>query len=492
MIIKVASCDSQGEVYIGEDAVYRVIPSTHAGNVIEILGIIGDGIKGIIETSVCAEGAVPTEINPQPGSVTLRHRKIARISYPHEWCAKMLQDAAFFHLELSEMLLKKDLVLKDAHPWNILFDKGLPVFVDFTSIVTYQDLFSEEYLESNKLYFDAPFAQRLSMLVHEIFTRMFKPYFSNPLLFYAYGERERVRPRIENTTLNASTSTIDPRECIPKFRICRSAIRKMLLLLTAKSAERHISTKLREAFDIKRFFSDMREYVQNLSVSLGESAYSAYYKQKGEDQDFVYSEEWNAKQKSVHSALSSPNILSVLDVACNTGWFALMAEKLGKSVIAFDIDEGCIEALYGEVKHSQLNVLPLVMNFTHLTCDRYSIYDGNKVLISAKERLRSDSVIALGIVHHLVLGLGLSFDEVLDSLVDLCEKQLVIEFIAPDDAMIQQEPSFFQAYFKDKSIIHNYSMQSFIERIEARNFNVTLLDSHPLTRKILVCNRQTK
>jgi SAM-dependent methyltransferase len=234
----------------------------------------------------------------------------------------------------------------------------------------------------------------------------------------------------------------------------------------------------------------MHDYIRNFPVAIGGSAYSAYYQQKGEDQDWVYSDSWNTKQKSVHEALSSPEIHSVLDVACNTGWFACMAEKLGKSVVAFDIDEGCIETLYSRVRQSHLNVLPLVMNFTQLTQDRYSIHDGNKVLINARQRLRSDSVIALGIIHHLVLGLGLTFDLVLDSLTALCGKQLVIEFVDPDDAMIRDEPSFFPAYFKNRDLLSDYNMHTLIGLLEARGFDVRVGASYPETRKMLVCNRR--
>jgi SAM-dependent methyltransferase len=236
----------------------------------------------------------------------------------------------------------------------------------------------------------------------------------------------------------------------------------------------------------------MRQLVQSLRTTLGGSAYATYYQQKGEEQDLVYSNDWNAKQKSVHRALSQPNIRTVLDVACNTGWFALMAEKLGKEVVAFDIDEGCVEALYSQVSQSGLNILPLVMSFSALTPDRYSIHDGRKVLINATDRLRSDSVLALGIIHHLVLGLGLSFDEVLDTLISLCNKQLVIEFVEPHDPMIQGEPSFFPAFYKNNSLLLNYDRQSLISRIESRGFQVITHASHPSSRAILICDRYTQ
>lgn len=491
MMLEMASCDSQGSVYIGESTVYRLVVAEHAEQVREVLKIVGNGIDGVIETAVCDDDDLPAELKGQD-ALTLRHLKVAYVSYPHEWCATMLRDAAIFHLTLAEQLLAKGLALKDAHPWNILFDRGRPVFIDFTSIVTEQGLFAEDYLESNRRHRDTPATKRMGILVREIFARMYQPYFLNPLTFYACGERDRVRHRIEDTTLNAATTTIGLRECLPKRRIGRSTLKKAARFIKIRRSESGLYAKLDGASDLGAFYAEMRRHVQSLPIAIGASAYSAYYSAKGEDQDRSYSDAWNAKQKSVHDALNSPEIASVLDVACNTGWFALMAEKLGKSVVAFDIDEGCIETLYTHVRDARLNVLPLVMNFTQLTQDRYSIHDGNKVLINAVERLRSDSVIALGIIHHLALGLGLSFDEILDSLIALCEKQLVIEFVDPDDAMIQNEPKFFPAYHKNRNLLAGYDMRTLIAKIEARRFEVSVRPSHPETRKMLVCNRQTQ
>ena len=490
MMLKVASCDSQGSVYIGDSAVYRPVVAAHAVNVEEVLKIVGAGIDGVIETTVCTDNSLPAELKGK-GAITLRHRKVAYVSYPHEWCATMLQDAAVFHLTLSDQLLSKGLALKDAHPWNILFDCGSPVFVDFTSIVTERGLFEEGYLEANRQFRDAQNNSRATMLVREIFDRMFRPYFLNPLLFYACGERDRVRSRIENTTLNAATDSIARSECLPRRLTRRSTAKKIICFLKAYFSEKRAESKLSNSPEsLTSFYAHMRRHVQSLPVAFGSSAYSSYYRDKGEDQGFSYSEQWNSKQKTVHEALDSSNIRSVLDVACNTGWFSLMAEKLGKSVVAFDFDEGCIEALYAEVQRLRLNVLPLVMNFTQLTRDRYSIHDGNKVLISASQRLRSDAVIALGIIHHLVLGLGMRLEEVLDSMIDLCAQRLVVEFVDPDDAMIKNEPSFFPAYFKNPKLINDYNMQALVALIEARGFDVSMRASHPDTRQILVCDRR--
>lgn len=489
-MLKVASCDSQGAVCIADGAVYRLVDRSHADSVLSVIKSINSaGIEGIVQTEVCADGEVPGIVDAAPDALVLRHKKITHISYPHEWCAPMLKDAALFHLDLSMQLYGQGLFLKDAHPWNILFERGRPVFVDFTSIVSKESLFKEEYLESNKLSGGESSETRLARVFKEIFDRMYLPYFINPLRAYAFGQRPLVRKEIENTTLNSSTSTISIRGCRPALRLRLSTITKIFGLLGSSIKINKILRRLSEHKDIAGFHQEMHRYVTNLKVSVGASAYSAYYKLKGEDHDWAYSEEWNAKQKSVYNALNTPGVDTVLDVACNTGWFAVMAAKMGKQVVAFDIDEACVETLYSQVKNEQLDVLPLVMNFTELTTDRFSIHDGKKVLINASERLRSDSVIALGIIHHLVLGLGLTFEEVLDRLLPLCEKQLIIEFVDGSDAMIQNEPSFFTAYYRNKELLSGYELGRLIALCEERGFEVRCEKSHPETRTIMVCRK---
>lgn len=491
-IVETASCDSQGTVYISSDAVYRVIDPKHERSVIDILKAIESAqMDCIVPTEICTDKPPLVDNRYSPGGMVLKHKRIAYISYPHEWCAPMLQDAALFHLDLSVELSGQGLFLKDAHPWNILLEKGRPVFVDFTSIVTKDDLFEEAYLESNSRHHADTEEDRLARVVREIFDRMYLPYFVTPLAGYAFGRRARIRKAIENTTLNASTSVISLWQSLPTLRPRLSTVVKSLRLLMLHLRTRRIMRRLIENNDPLAFYQEMRRHVKSIGAGVGKSDYMIYYKLKGEDHDWTYSEKWNAKQKNVYNALDNPAINTVVDVACNTGWYAVLAAKLGKQVVAFDIDEACIEVLYDRVKSEQLNIMPLVLNFTELTQDRYSIHDEKRVLINANQRLRSDSVIALGIIHHLTLGMGLGFDELLDKLTPLCEKQLIVEFVDAEDAMIQNEPDFFPACFRNRSLLDEYKLQNLIEMINSRGFEVCCKDSYPSTRTILVCNRRS-
>ena len=189
---KISSCDNQGTVFIGENSVYRTIAANHVDSVLVILNKLNNKVNGIIETSICEDENINTKLTNNDGLV-LQHQKISPISYPHEWCALMLKDVALFQLNLSTTLHNKGLYLKDAHPWNFLFKKGSPVFVDFTSIVNDQTLLGEDFLDTNASAKEDNIDDHISMCIQEIHQRMFKPYFFNPLLSYIAKDSLNVR-----------------------------------------------------------------------------------------------------------------------------------------------------------------------------------------------------------------------------------------------------------------------------------------------------------
>jgi hypothetical protein len=73
--------------------------------------------------------------NDSEKSFTLKHRKISPVNYVYEWPAIMLQDAARLTLEICIKILDEGYILKDATPWNVVYDSGKPYFVDFASIM---------------------------------------------------------------------------------------------------------------------------------------------------------------------------------------------------------------------------------------------------------------------------------------------------------------------------------------------------------------------
>lgn len=455
-LTEMASGEEGCRLYFDSKHVYRVFNSEQALFYAELFAKLLPEVQQKMVGSKLSPTKFST-IENEDQSVFI-HDKIAFISYPHEWCASMLKDAALFHLSLQRSLLKQNLYLKDAHPWNILFDKGHFKFVDLLSIVE-QDEFKY------------------------IVNTMFIPYFIKPLLGYAFGKREWVKKRLEATTLNAATDTMSYRDCLPAKKLSKRNILNVIELLRKGSA---INVLNKANAPLAETIENLNRYVEKISVKIEDSPYKAYYSQKNELIEHVYSQNWCDKQKTVHQLLSDNHIETVLDVACNTGWYSILAAKLGKKVVALDVDEACVEELYGQVKQHSYDILPLWASFTDLTQDRFSIETGKRVLINFAQRVQCDAVLVLAVIHHLVLGQGMSFENVFQLLSRLTAKKLIIEFVSLEDDKIVDYPEFFSAYAKEKSQFGFYNLPEFLKAAKPYFQRHEIHPSHPKTRTMVV------
>ncbi|MGE3319767.1 MAG: hypothetical protein AB7I18_10790 [Candidatus Berkiella sp.] len=450
-------------IFFDKHYFYRLLPRSQADFFLDLLHKLTPHVKAKVV------GAKPLEhdvgIDKNADQAILAHEKIRFISYPHEWCASMLKDAALFQLKLQQELLVDGLFLKDAHPWNILFANGEFKFVDLPSIITQQTIAS----------------------FNQMMKSMFIPYFIMPLLGYAYGKRHWAKKRLEVTTLNAATDVITMRDCLPARKMSMKRLGDAVKLVKKTSQAKHLLS--RQQGDIQGSLHSLQQLVESIDVNLGNSDYKNYYSQKGELNPHVYHDSWNAKQKNVYHAISDENIHTVLDMACNTGWYSIMAHKMGKNVVAVDYDEACIEELYNQVKENGYSILPIWSSFTDLTSDRYSVSSGKRVLINFAERIKCDAVIALGFVHHLALGMGLTFADIVEKLSACTTHKLIVEFVELNDEMIVKHADFFPAFHQNNQQAENYNLEAFIKAAMAHFTKFEVLSSYPVTRKIVVFKR---
>ncbi|MCK4786469.1 MAG: class I SAM-dependent methyltransferase [Desulfobacteraceae bacterium] len=483
---EVYSGDQQGKIIIGDNNVFRIIHKNEEANVRKILDLIGEDLENlqIVDTKIVADKNILKQLNASEDQLVLEHRRISSITYPHEWPPSMLQDAALFQLKLSAALLSKGLYLKDAHPLNILFESGKPVLVDFTSIVTKEALFNERYLKGNSKYNNEPENIRISVLILEIYKRMFLPYFYIPLCAYAFGNKKSVGTIIHETTLNTSKRATALTSAINEYELNSPQVADNLRQVE-KIFENFVSD-----LDANRLFDSLYRLIQELPIASRKSGYTNYYEKKGENQDYTQMEDFNEKQKTVFEALNQESIRTVLDIGANTGWYSLMAEHMGKEVTAVDIDTACVERLYDKVKLGNLNIQPVVADFTKISSQRLSIYDDKPVMLDGFDRLGCDSVLVLALLHHLVLGAGMTFDEIFSKISLLTKKQLVLEYISIDDSLIQNEPDFFPAYYRNPNGFGFYNLDNLLRTLKKFYSDVEVKWSTKDTRMILVCRKR--
>ena len=79
--------------------------------------------------------ALPAEVADlvHSGSIFVEQEPIWFPSYPYEWPPEMLRAAGQTTLRLARQALKAGFALKDATPYNIMFDGPCPVFIDLLS-----------------------------------------------------------------------------------------------------------------------------------------------------------------------------------------------------------------------------------------------------------------------------------------------------------------------------------------------------------------------
>lgn len=489
--------DTRGEVFVYEDRIFRGIYKGNGSLYRNILDIC-------IKNDLFRCGIVPTRLaekDPFPArnyDLVLEHERVPFITYPHEWPTEMLKDAAIFHLGLSQKLADHSMIIKDFHPWNILFDGARPVFVDFPAIIFPNNLLEEDWLEPVGFKVGA-FWRSLwdtyTKYFYQLYIRMFIPYFLTPLKGYEAGLYKSTRHYIFTNTMNAekvSGTSVEPG---------MSFYRRLLDDLESLS----LKWALRDYGKTKsKFIRHLEKQIEALNVSSGTSGYLEYYKQKGEDFPFEPCLAWEEKQKAVYESIIGLKPETVLDVGSNTGWFSILAAKMGCRVVALDNDESSVNSLYQTARNENLNILPLVMDFLKLTPDIFpvnnpdtremsdieTLYDGKRpLLISAKERLKCDMVIALAIVHHLALGHNLNFGEICEKFSVLSKKYLILEYVGKEDKLIVDEPTFFPAYNKNPAGFEWYNVDNLLKELEKHFKKISIRSSHPDSRKFLVCEK---
>jgi len=489
--VPLRSFDVQGQVFLEPNRVLRGIFPGEGDRCRRVLETVtrNDLFRlGIVRTAVAEYANLPGG----PYDLVLEHERVPTLSYPHEWSASMLKDAALFHLGLFMGLAPYGLTLKDMHPLNVVFDGTRPIFVDFTSIVPAEALAFEEYLLSaaHPARLLSRTWDRQSVLVNDMYARMFVPYFLLPLEMMSRGRYAEARTRMLETTLNTSREVITRREARGRDAGLGVGDRWRRLALDGALMERG---------PVKaRFFHRLGRHVSKIQVAPSDSAYASYYEEKGENFDFQPNPAWNARQHTINSILEHLRPESVLDVAGNTGWFARLAEKRGARAVAFDIDESSADRLYLDARANGLRVLSLVMDVTKPTPEVTAIeypneprreFEDAPVLLPAPSRLKCDLVMALAIVHHLALGQNQSLCDIVGTLDSFTDRHLVMEFVDLEDELIVAEPDFFPAMKQNPGGFDWYTLENFEAELGERFATVERLPSHPESRTLLLCSR---
>ncbi|MBA3341095.1 MAG: class I SAM-dependent methyltransferase [Gemmatimonadaceae bacterium] len=491
--VRLVGLDDAGEPFLSGDRLLRGIYPGQASTVRAVLATCE--ANDLFQHGIVRTRELPRSPHPDLSyEMVLEHQRVQFVSYPHEWPGSMYREAALFHVRLYERLQEHGLTLKDWHPYNVLFEGTTPVFVDFTSIIPIADLESQPYLNRGpRPRGVAALWDGMSRAMYEMYRLTFEPYFGLPLAMMHRGQHGAARRRVFETTLNAAASVITRGETFDGDLAgrLRCEIRDRLLrgLLLERGPRK------------RRFFGSVRRSIERTNAAARPSDYSSYYEDKNEAFATVPSRDWTNKQHGVHAALTQFRPKTVLDLGSNTGWFSMLAARLGSSVVAVDLDEASIDRLYLAALREKLPVLPLVADLTRPLPEVFAktfddepslslLGDGLPLLRTATDRLRCEMVLALAVVHHLALGQGLDFREIAATLGRLANRYLCVEFVAIDDAMITGDPGFFKAWNAAGDSFGWYTRDNFITELRHHFSEIEIVPSSPESRSLLICSKQ--
>jgi SAM-dependent methyltransferase len=347
-------------------------------------------------------------------------------NYPFEWPAEMFEQAARLTLELAAGAIAAGFSLKDATPWNVMFRGPEPVFLDMASFER-RDPLERVWM---------PYGQ---------FVRTFL----TPLILWrATGARP-------GDLFRVSRDGLKPQECFQRMGLWRSlrspaletCAMPALLSWWARRQKRTTAevrpTPARSAeeasFVVSRLVRRLERALNRVTANMSVRSDWTGYEGEVAAREFApgYLE---AKDKFVSEALTVAQPIACLDVGCNTGYFSLLAARVGASVTAIDSDAASVGELYRRARIEGLNVLPLVVDVARPTPALGWNYRESVSFLDRTERARFDTVMMLALLHHLCLIERLPLIEVAGLAARFTSSWLIVEFVPREDPMAQRMP----------------------------------------------------
>jgi hypothetical protein len=433
--------DDAGRLFTWNGALYRGINYAHAPLYDRLFreGVL----QGLIERGLIIETA-PTDLEINGYPMVVSHRSVPFVSYPNEWCAAMLRDAALTIIDLAIELAHRGLTLRDAHPWNVLFDSSGPVWVDLTSISTQ--------------------VKGDSWPAYDEFCR----FCYYPLILMSHGQERIARsllPEYEGV-LRSELLTLVRGAGPSGFILAKALSRGFRAILSnfRKGSSQSALALLRQVKrDVKRI--QLPSYEDRHRRRRGESMLAP-----SSDAD------WTARPLALRKLFTELRPESVLDLSRGPIWTTTLPATMGFKVVSIDSDTARVSALYETAREKNLPILPLIVDFIKPTP---SIGYSDHYSIAATERLKCDLVLALGLTQRIASENHFKLDLIAEGLASFTKRWLIVEFDVRNVAGSVDRGT------RPASC----RLGNFIEALLKRFSDVNILSSHANSSALLLCEK---
>ena len=437
--------DPSNRIFESEGKIYRAIFNSGKSDYIDIQqsGIIQKLInkKYLIDTDeLDRRNKLYSHEELKNVYIILNHKKIPFISYPYEWCFEQLKKAAIFHLDLQLYLLENNFNLKDSSAFNIQFIGGEPIFIDFFSLQKYNDgdywigykQFCENFL--NPLY--------LSFKKNVQFNHIIRSNLEG----------------ISSTTLNNLLSFKDKLSLnVFSHIVLQSRYEKKVLLDEKSSIKKFKKLKKLPKKNLISMITIIKNWIKKFNIQNKKSTWSNYsvintYKDYEKKKKIDIVKKFTNKIK--------PNLL--VDLGCNTGDYSIAALENGANyAVGFDFD---IESLNKSYDRSP-NFLPLWFDAANPSPDQGFM---QKERDGFERRVKSDALISLAFIHHLVIAKNISVQMFVEWISKISQFGL-LEFVPKNDETIQK------MLISKRDIYKDYNIDNLIKYLEY-DFKIVSID----------------
>lgn len=454
--------DPSGQVFRLGDKILRRVAS---GDSSWTAGFIASPFftRGVEAGYFPATAPHPAPVQSEPGSLWLEHKRLDFPAYPHEWIPDQLYAAGQLTIRIALDAAATNLEVKDATPYNVLFDRGIPVFCDVLS-----------FTPRRRSALWLPFAQFQRTFILPLY--MYRRFGLPPHRLFL----ER-RDGLEPGEVHRAISGL---RRLKPFEF--QAITLPALLANRGAAPSTDPQPAAEGPPTDRENFIFRRLLQKLRRQLGQvepphrtdSTWGRYEKEC----DHYSTTERDAKRDFVRRVIDAAKPRMVLDLGANAGEYSRIAAAAGAHVVAADVDINALQALYRRNAAEGLPITPVVLNLARPTP---AVGWRNQEVGSFLDRARGcfDVVLGLALIHHLIVTERAPLEAVVELFAGLESAHVVIEWVDPSDPKFRQVAGANLPLYRDVSEARFRAALARHFRIEAEMQNSTG------TRRLFWCSR---
>jgi len=406
--------DPAGFVFRSDGVLYRQIGPSFAADWDHFLS------SGLYDRLVASGDLIPHDdvdiglAMAQPVYRVIRPEPLDLVTYPYEWSFSQLKDAALLTLRVEAAASEAGMTLRDASAYNVQFRRGRPVLID-------------------SLSFERSVPGRPWLPY-----RQFCEHFLGPLALMARVDIRLgglLRDHLEGVPLDLAARLLPGRT---RFSL---GLGPHIHLHARAQRTRTGDEEAAEAGGQRREGSMSASKVATLLESLRTTIEGLHWEPTGTVwADYADNTSYDAaataaKSEAVSAALREAAGSRAWDLGSNTGRYSRLCASAGYRVVAMDIDPGAVERAYLAIRaEGREDITPLLAD---LTDPSPGLGWGSSERRGLLDRIDTDVILALALVHHLAIGRNVPLPMVA-ALFSRLAPHAVVEWVPKEDGMVQR------------------------------------------------------